>query len=49
MLCDVTSIGFIALFGIAFTNGLVFISRLEYLRTQGLVVREAVIAGCSLK
>ena len=41
MLCDVTSIDFIALFGIALTNGLVLISRLEYLGTQSLVIREA--------
>jgi len=44
-----SSIGFIALFGIALTDGLVLISRFEYLRTQGLAIREAVIAGCSSK
>ncbi|MHC4193580.1 MAG: efflux RND transporter permease subunit, partial [Planctomycetota bacterium] len=44
-----SSIGFIALFGIALTDGLVLISRFEYLRAQGLPIREVVIAGCSSK
>ncbi|MBW8039210.1 MAG: efflux RND transporter permease subunit [Planctomycetes bacterium] len=44
-----SSIGFIALFGIALTDGLVLISRFEHLRAQGLALREAVIAGCSSK
>lgn len=40
-----SSIGFIALFGIALTNGLILISRFEYLKRQGHSLREAVIAG----
>ncbi len=40
-----SSIGFIALFGIALTNGLILISRFEYLKNEGLSLREAVIAG----
>ena len=44
-----SSIGFIALFGIALTDGLVLISRFEHLKAQGLGLRESVIAGCSSK
>jgi len=44
-----SSIGFIALFGIALTDGLVLISRFEHLKAQGLELRESVIAGCSSK
>jgi cobalt-zinc-cadmium resistance protein CzcA len=40
-----SSIGFIALFGIALTNALILISSFEYLKKQGLSVREAVISG----
>jgi cobalt-zinc-cadmium resistance protein CzcA len=40
-----SSIGFIALFGIALTNGLIMISRFEYLKTEGLSLRDAIIAG----
>ncbi|MHC4631796.1 MAG: efflux RND transporter permease subunit [Planctomycetota bacterium] len=40
-----SSIGFIALFGIALTNGLILISRFEYLKREGLSLREAIIAG----
>ena len=40
-----SSIGFIALFGIALTNGLILISRFEYLKREGLSLREAVVAG----
>jgi cobalt-zinc-cadmium resistance protein CzcA len=40
-----SSIGFIALFGIALTDGLVLISRFEYLRKKGLALKEAVIEG----
>ena len=41
-----SSIGFIALFGIALTNGLILISRIEYLKvTEGLDLRNAVTAG----
>jgi len=44
-----SSIGFIALFGIALTDGLVLISRFEHIRAKGFGLREAVIAGCSSK
>ena len=40
-----SSIGFIALFGIALTNGLILISRFEYLKREGLSLREAIITG----
>ncbi|MHC4684960.1 MAG: efflux RND transporter permease subunit, partial [Planctomycetota bacterium] len=40
-----SSIGFIALFGIALTNGLIIISRFEYLKREGLSLREAIITG----
>ncbi len=40
-----SSIGFIALFGIALTDGLVLISRFEFLRNNGLTLKEAVIEG----
>jgi len=44
-----SSIGFIALFGIALTDGLVLISRFEHLKAKGMALPEAVIAGCSSK
>jgi len=44
-----SSIGFIALFGIALTDGLVLISRFEHLRAKGLELRQAVIEGCASK
>jgi cobalt-zinc-cadmium resistance protein CzcA len=44
-----SSIGFIALFGIALTDGLVLISRFEHLRATGLELRQAVIEGCASK
>lgn len=40
-----SSIGFIALFGIALTDGLVLISRFEYLGSQGFSLEEAVVEG----
>lgn len=40
-----SSIGFIALFGIALTDGLVLISRFEFLRKKGLALKDAVIEG----
>jgi len=40
-----SSIGFIALFGIALTNALILISSFEYLKKEGLSIREAVISG----
>ncbi|UCD50943.1 MAG: efflux RND transporter permease subunit [Phycisphaerales bacterium] len=44
-----SSIGFIALFGIALTDGLVLVSRFEGLRVEGMALREAVLAGCRSK
>jgi len=44
-----SSIGFIALFGIALTDGLVLISRFEHLRGQGLALKDAVIEGALSK
>ena len=40
-----SSIGFIALFGIALTNGLIMLSRFEHLRRSGVALREAVVDG----
>jgi len=40
-----SSIGFIALFGAALTDGLVVVSGFEYLRGQGMAVKDAVIEG----
>jgi cobalt-zinc-cadmium resistance protein CzcA len=44
-----SSIGFIALFGIALTNGLVLISRFELLKKQGIALQDAVVSGCRTK
>jgi len=44
-----SSIGFIALFGIALTDGVVLISRFESLRKEGIAVLAAVISGCLSK
>ena len=44
-----SSIGFIALFGIALTDGLVLISRFEYLRNRGMAIRDAVVKGAISK
>jgi len=44
-----SSIGFIALFGIALTNGLVLISRFELLKKQGIALHDAVVSGCRTK
>ena len=44
-----SSIGFIALFGIALTDGLVLVSRFEGLRAEGVALRDAVLAGCRSK
>ena len=40
-----SAVGFIALFGVAIQNGVIMISNLNYLRTQGLDLKEAVIQG----
>ena len=44
-----SSIGFIALFGIALTDGVVLISRFERLRQEGVALRDAVVKGCRSK
>ena len=44
-----SSIGFIALFGIALTDGLVLVDRFERLREKGQSLFDAVIAGCRSK
>ncbi len=44
-----SSIGFIALFGIALTDGLVLVSRFEGLCAKGMALRDAVLAGCRSK
>jgi len=40
-----SSIGFIALFGIALTNGLILVARFEFLRSAGSELDEAVVQG----
>jgi len=40
-----SSIGFIALFGIALTNGLILVARFEFLRSTGSGLEEAVVQG----
>ncbi len=44
-----SSIGFIALFGIVLTDGVVLISRFERLRQQGIALADAVVSGCRSK
>jgi len=44
-----SSIGFIALFGIALTDAVVLISRFERLRQEGTDLLDAVISGCRSK
>jgi len=44
-----SSIGFIALFGIALTDGVVLISRIERVRREGMALTEAIISGCRSK
>lgn len=44
-----SSIGFIALFGIALTDGLVLISHFEFLRKTGMKLKEAVTEGAVSK
>jgi cobalt-zinc-cadmium resistance protein CzcA len=41
-----SSVGFIALFGVAMTNGLILITCFEHLKKEGLTLREVVIEGC---
>ncbi len=44
-----SSIGFIALFGIALTDGVVLVSRFESLRGKGVALLDAVVSGCRSK
>lgn len=44
-----SSIGFIALFGIALTDGVVLLSRFEQLRKEGTELQKAVLSGCRSK
>ncbi len=44
-----SSIGFIALFGIALTDGVVLVSRFEKLRKDGTMLMDAVMSGCRSK
>ncbi|MBM4164688.1 MAG: efflux RND transporter permease subunit [Lentisphaerae bacterium] len=44
-----TSIGFIALFGVALTDGVVLISGLERLRQEGMALQEAIVTACRAK
>ena len=44
-----SSIGFIALFGIALTDGVVLLSRFERLRQQGTELQAAILSGCRSK
>ncbi|VGO15873.1 Cobalt-zinc-cadmium resistance protein CzcA [Pontiella desulfatans] len=44
-----SSIGFIALFGIALTDGVVLVSRIETLRKEGAEMLDAIISACRTK
>ncbi len=44
-----SSIGFIALFGVALTDGVVLISRIERLRQEGVALAESVLSACRSK
>jgi len=44
-----SSIGFIALFGIALTDAVVLLSRIERVRRDGMALTEAIISGCRSK
>jgi cobalt-zinc-cadmium resistance protein CzcA len=43
------SIGFIALFGVAVSNGLILVSFFDQLRAQGMELRSAVFEACRLR
>jgi cobalt-zinc-cadmium resistance protein CzcA len=43
------SIGFIALFGVAVLNGIVLVSSINHLRSEGLRTKEAIIEGAMLR
>ncbi|MDH5725664.1 MAG: efflux RND transporter permease subunit, partial [Nitrospira sp.] len=44
-----SSIGFIALFGLAVANGIVLVSYINQLRHEGKQMDEAILTGCSLR
>ena len=44
-----SSIGFIALFGLAVANGIVLVSYINQLRHEGMQMDEAILTGCSLR
>ncbi|NJN70924.1 MAG: efflux RND transporter permease subunit, partial [Nitrospira sp.] len=44
-----SSIGFIALFGLAVANGIVLVSYINQLRQEGKQMDEAILTGCSLR
>ncbi len=44
-----SSIGFIALFGLAVANGIVLVSYINQLRHEGKQTEEAILTGCSLR
>ncbi len=44
-----SSIGFIALFGVALTDGVVLLSRIERVRREGVALTEAIISACRSK
>ncbi len=44
-----SSIGFIALFGLAVANGIVLVSYINQLRHEGMQTEEAILTGCSLR
>jgi cobalt-zinc-cadmium resistance protein CzcA len=43
------SVGFINLFGVAVLNGIVLVSYINQLRSEGLADREAIVRGCLLR
>ncbi|MDH5667689.1 MAG: CusA/CzcA family heavy metal efflux RND transporter [Nitrospira sp.] len=44
-----SSIGFIALFGLAVANGIILVSYINQLRHEGMQMEEAIVTGCSLR
>src|SRR5439155_3703215 len=43
------SVGFIALFGVAVLNGIVLVSYINKLRTEGMNIHDAIRKGCELR
>jgi cobalt-zinc-cadmium resistance protein CzcA len=42
-------VGFIALFGVAVQNGVVLVSFIEYLRSEGLALSQAIVEGAAMR